>query len=51
MIGKYGPDYTFNYKVGKENKSINFKYDKPKRNPMDFKIGSYTFRDPLYEGL
>lgn len=52
LIDKYGPDFNCNYKTSNGvDRAVDFHYPKPIREPMNFKVGSYTFRDPLYAGL
>lgn len=52
IIQKFGPDFTCNYHTtAGENRSVNFQFPKLVRKPMDFKLGKYTFKDPLYAGL
>lgn len=52
LINKYGPDFTCNYQTSAgQDKSVDFHFPKLVRNPMDFKVGNYTFHDPLYVGL
>lgn len=52
LIRKFGNDLNCNYTNSKgETKNINFQFPKLERKPMDFKVGSYSFKDPLYAGL
>lgn len=52
LIQKYGPNFTCNFHTtAGVSKTVDFEFPKPVRNPMDFKTGGYTFRDPLYAGL
>jgi len=52
LIRKFGEDFNSNYTSSHgETKTVNFKFPKLERQPMDFRTGSYTFKDPLYAGL
>ena len=52
LIRKFGEHFNCNYTSRHgETKTINFKFPKLERKPMDFKTGTYNFKDPLYAGL
>lgn len=52
IIKKFGEDFNCNYTTtNTETKTVNFRYPKLIRQPMNFKTGSYNFQDPLYAGL
>jgi group II intron reverse transcriptase/maturase len=52
IIEKFGKDFNCNYTNAKEEtKTVNFKFPKLTRQPMNFKVGAYNFQDPLYAGL
>jgi group II intron reverse transcriptase/maturase len=52
LIDKFGDDFNCNYTNSKgETKTVNFNFPKLIRQPMNFKVGTYNFQDPLYAGL
>lgn len=52
LIKKYGPDFTCNSQTSNgTSKSTDFFFRKPRRTPMNFRMGNFPFKDPLYVGL
>ena len=52
LVKKFGQDFNCHYRTLKgEDKKVNFYFPKPIKEPMNFKIGSQDFKDPLYAGL